>query len=145
MMNYSKQGLELTENFESCQLTAWKDQWGVWNIGWSHTGPEVVPGLQWTQVQADSQLVADYVRAENCVNTTVKVALTQGEFDALVDFTYNCGCSAFSNSTMLRLLNTGAYSEAAEQFDLWDHAGGKVVSGLLRRREAETSEFTGGI
>ena len=71
----------------------------------------------------------------------MKVPLTQGEFDALTDFVFNCGCGAFAGSTMLRLLNAGDYQSAAGQFDLWDHAGGQVVAGLLRRREAETREL----
>ena len=63
------------------------------------------------------------------------------EFDALVDFAFNCGCGAFAGSTLLKLLNAGDYPGAAAQFDVWDHASGKVVAGLLRRREAETQEF----
>ena len=75
------------------------------------------------------------------MNAVVTVPLTQNEFDALVDFAFNCGCNAFKSSTMLTLLNQGNYADAATQFDLWDHAAGKVVTGLLRRRQAETDLF----
>ena len=140
-MEYSKQGLALTEGFESCRLTAYQDIKGIWTIGFGHVGPEVVEGLTWTQDQADSQLVLDLTKAEHAVNTLVTVPLTQGQYDALVDFCYNCGIGAFSGSTMLRLLNAGQFDDAANEFQKWDHASGKVVAGLLRRRIAEEQEF----
>ena len=140
-MEYSKQGLALTEGFESCRLTAYQDIKGIWTIGFGHTGPEVVEGLVWDQNSADSQLVMDTVKAESTVNRAVTVPLTQGEFDALVDFAFNCGCNAFRGSTMLVLLNKGDYAGAANEFEKWDHASGVVVAGLLRRRIAEEQEF----
>ena len=140
-MEYSKQGEALTEQFESCRLTAYPDLKGIWTIGWGHTGPEVVPGLVWTQAQADAALLKDCQNAVDHVNRLVRVPLTQGEFDALVDFAFNAGCGAFAGSTMLKLLNSGNYAGAAGQFELWDHAAGKVVAGLLRRRRAEEAEF----
>jgi lysozyme len=143
-MDYSKQGLQLTEGFESCRLTAYQDIKGIWTIGYGHVGPEVVEGLVWTQNQADIQLVMDVTRAEHTVNTCVNAALTQGEYDALVDFCFNCGCSAFKGSTMLVLLNKGDMAGAANEFEKWDHAAGVVVAGLLRRRIAEEQEFTNG-
>ena len=72
------------------------------------------------------------------------VPLTQNEFDTLADFAFNAGCGAFAGSTMLKLLNAGNYAGAAGQFELWDHAAGKVVAGLLRRRDAEEAEFKAG-
>jgi lysozyme len=94
-----------------------------------------------TQEQADALLLDDITRFANCVNAAVDVLLTQPEFDAIVDLVFNIGCPAFCDSTLRRLLNTGDYPGAAKQFDEWDHCGGKVVAGLLRRREAETQEF----
>jgi lysozyme len=142
-MQYSKQGIDLTKSFESCRLTTYRDIKGVLTIGFGHTGPEVVEGLTWTQNQADSQLVLDLTRAEHAVNTLVTVPMTQGVFDSLVDFCYNCGIGAFSGSTMLKLLNAGQNDDAANEFEKWDHASGKVVAGLLRRRLAEKEEFNG--
>jgi lysozyme len=142
-MEYSKNGLALTESFEGCKLTAYQDVRGVWTIGYGHTGTEVCAGLVWTQAQAEAALLADIQNAVNRVNSLVHVALTQPEFDALVDFTFNVGAGAFASSTMLKLLNAGNYQGAAAQFDRWDMAGGQVVAGLLRRRQAETQEFQG--
>jgi lysozyme len=74
----------------------------------------------------------------------VDVPLTPGEEAALEDFVYNLGAGNFASSTLLRKLNRGDYVGAADQLELWDHAGGKVLAGLLRRREAEKKLFFGG-
>ena len=86
-------------------------------------------------------LAQDVSIAAACVNAVVTVKLTQQEFDALVDFVFNLGAGAFKGSTMLRNLNAGNFTSAAAQFDLWDRAGGAVVAGLLRRRQAEAALF----
>lgn len=140
-MQYSKDGLHLTEQFENCRLAAYQDVKGVWTIGWGHT-EGVKAGMTITQDQADEYLSDDINWANNVVNSLVHASLTQGEHDALVDFVYNVGSGNFASSTLLRLLNAGNLQAAAEQLDAWDHAGGKVVAGLLRRRQAETTEFT---
>jgi lysozyme len=114
-----------------------------WTIGVGHTGPEVRYGLIWTQAQADAQLLADVAGAVAAVNRLVTTPLTQGEFDALVDFVFNLGVGAFAGSTMLRLLNAGNHAAAAREFEKWDMAGGKHMAGLLRRRLAEKAEFLG--
>ncbi|HUN83568.1 MAG TPA: lysozyme [Terracidiphilus sp.] len=143
-LTFSANGLSLTEQFEGCRLTAYQDQVGVWTIGYGHTGPDVSQGLTITSEQAQTLLAQDVGSAAACVNQAVAVQLTQDEFDALVDFVFNLGAAAFEGSTMLRLLNAGEYANAAAQFDLWDHAGGAVVAGLLRRREAEAMLFDTG-
>lgn len=141
-MNYSKTGAQLTEAFEGCRLAAYQDQVGVWTIGYGHTS-DVDEGLTCTQEQAEQWLLEDVASAENDVNTHVAVPLTQGEFDALVDFAFNLGNGALNKSTLLNYLNQGNYEAAADQFERWDKAGGKVVAGLLRRRLAEKAEFEG--
>jgi lysozyme len=141
-LTYSGNGLSLTEQFEGCNLNAYQDQVGVWTIGYGHTGADVTPGLTITQDQAQDLLAQDVGKAAACVNNTVTVELSQDEYDALVDFVFNLGVGAFTGSTLLRDLNAGDISDAATQFDAWDHAGGNVVAGLLRRREAETALFS---
>src|ERR1700723_748805 len=140
-LTYSGNGLSLTEQFEGCELTAYQDQVGVWTIGYGHTGPDVVSGLIITQPQAQALLAQDVSSAAACVNNVVAIQLSQAEFDALVDFVFNLGAGAFKSSTLLVDLNAGNIAAAATQFDLWDHAGGAVVAGLLRRRQAETALF----
>lgn len=140
MMKYSKTGLALTERFEGCKLVAYQDQVGVWTIGYGHTRG-VHEGMTCTQAQAEQWLLEDIAAAEQNVNTHVKVPLTQAEFDALVDFDFNCGSGNLDSSTLLKLVNEGDPEDAAKEFEKWDHAGGKVVAGLLRRRQAEEAEF----
>ncbi|WP_158750210.1 lysozyme [Acidobacterium sp. S8] len=142
---YSKDGLTLTEQFEGCEYTAYQDQVGVWTIGYGHTGSGVAAGLTITQDQADALLLSDVAAACAYVNQVVSIALVQEEFDALVDFVFNLGRGAFAGSTLLRELNAGNFTAAAAQFDAWDHAGGQVVAGLLRRRQAETDLFESGL
>jgi lysozyme len=137
-MNYSKSGLQLTERFEGCKLSAYQDSKGVWTIGYGHT-LGVKPGMTVTQGDAELWLQVDVKIAERTVNRLVRVTLTQPEFDALVDFEFNTG--HLMGSTLLRLLNAGDFAGAAAQFERWDHAGGVELAGLLRRRQAEAEEF----
>lgn len=141
---YGGKGLALTEQFEGCRLTAYQDQVGVWTIGYGHTGPEVCAGMTISLEQAQALLAKDVSSAAAFVNRTVAVEISQGEFDALVDFVFNLGVGAFERSSLLRLLNAGEFTAAAAQFALWDRAGGAVVAGLLRRRQAETALFSEG-
>ena len=110
-------------------------------MGVGHTGPEVKHGLVIDQQEADEYLRKDVHVAESCVEKNVTVPLTQGEFDALVSFTFNLGCTALRNSTLLRKLNASDYDGAAAEFAKWNHAGGKVLAGLTTRREAERERF----
>ena len=96
-----------------------------------------------TREQCEEALANDIHWAANVVNNLCHASLTRGEFDALVDFTFNIRAGNFASSTMLKMLKSGQIQDASEQFDLWDRAGGKVVAGLLRRREAETAMFNG--
>ena len=139
-MTYSKSGEALTERFEGCALMPYQDPVGVWTDGYGNTH-NVTPGVPVTQAQAQADLERNIQSAVNVVNANVTVPLTQGEFDALVDFVFNLGAGNFESSTLLRFLNTGDYADAAAQFPRWDLAGGQVVSGLLNRRIAEENEF----
>lgn len=142
-MKYSSDGRKLTERFEGCRLSSYQDVKGVWTIGYGHT-TNVRQGQTCTQQQADSWLVSDVSWAEASVNRLVKVPVTQEEFDALVDFTFNVGVGAFANSTMLRRLNVNDHGRAAAEFLKWGYAGGIEVAGLLARRAAEQQEFLSG-
>jgi lysozyme len=89
-----------------------------------------------TKEQATDLLRGDVADAVRAVNLYVRVPITQGQFDALVGFTYNLGGGTLRGSTLLRMLNSGDAAGAADQFARWDHAGGVVVDGLTIRREA---------
>lgn len=142
---YSAAGLALTKSFEGLCLSAYKDVVGVLTIGFGHTGPDVHPGLIITEQQADALLEKDIQKCVDAVNKLVKVPITQGQGDALTDFSFNLGIDALTHSTLLKLLNVGDYAGAAMQFARWDHAGIEVNSGLVRRRAAETALFLEGV
>lgn len=139
-MNLSSNGLNLIKKFEGCVLKAYRCSANVLTIGYGHT-KDVKEGMTITKAQAEKYLKQDVKWAVKAVNTYVKVPLNQNQFDALVSFTFNCGLGALRNSTLLKLLNQKKYSKAAEQFDLWVHANGKVVKGLVNRRKAEKKLF----
>ncbi|MBB5509550.1 lysozyme [Paraburkholderia atlantica] len=142
-MDYSKDGLHLTEYFEGGPfLTAYKPlPTDNWTIGYGHT-IGVHEGMTCTAEEADQWLQEDVKWAANAVNLYVKPGITQDEFDALVDFTFNVGITAFKNSTMLAKLNDNDVQGAIDEFEKWDMSGGQHVAGLLRRRNAERALFT---
>jgi lysozyme len=139
-MRYSSDGMHLTEGFEGCRYEAYRDVVGVLTIGYGHT-LGVYEGQVITQDQAEAFLREDIQRSEDDINRLVKVPLTQGQFDALVDFDFNLGGDALTNSTLLRKLNKGDFEGAAKEFERWDMAGGKHLAGLFRRRKAEEDLF----
>lgn len=138
---YSSKGYALTKSFEGLRLTAYKDQSGIWTIGYGHIGPDVHAGLTITEAQADALLVSDIAHAAACVSRAVTTSISQCRFDALVDFVFNLGCGRLHNSTLLRHVNAGEFDLAAAQFLLWDHVNGAIVRGLLARRKAEMALF----
>jgi len=140
-LTYSKEGLQLTEYFEGDVLHAYQDQRGIWTIGYGHTAG-VHPGMTITQEQAEAFLAGDVRTAVTCVNQVVTVKLTQPQFDSLVDFVFNVGATNFRTSTLLRDINAGNFPDAIAQFNLWNHCGGVVNQGLLRRRQAEAAKFS---
>jgi lysozyme len=140
-MNYSLTGEHLTENFEGCKLHSYLDVKGVWTIGYGHTGLGATPGAVITQEQADVLLMQDLQSAVDTVNSEVTVILTQSQFDALVDFVYNCGSGNFDHSTLLKLVNAEEFHLASNEFVKWNKSGGIVYAGLTRRRQEETIEF----
>ena len=143
-MHYGKNGLDLTKGFEKCRLVPYKDGGGVWTNGWGNTH-RVTPGVAITQEQADKDLLANVQDAVDCVNDSVRVKLTQDQFDALVDFTFNAGCGAFKGSTLLRKLNAGDFVGADAQFAAWNkiRVNGVLTAskGLDNRRTAEDALF----
>lgn len=137
----SPNGIALIKEFEGLELKAYRDSVGVLTIGYGTTNG-VFEGQVIDQSKAEKFLAEDLYRFETCVSKLVKVAIAQNQFDALVCFAYNVGCSNLASSTLLKKLNTGDYVGAAEQFPRWNKAGGKVLNGLTRRREAEKALFS---
>ena len=94
-----------------------------------------------TAEEIDEILRKDLERFEQGVLRLIKVALTQGQFDALVSFSFNVGLGNLQNSTLRMKINRGDFEGAAEQFLVWTKAGGKVLAGLVKRRTHEKEMF----
>jgi lysozyme len=76
------------------------------------------------------------------ISQAVKVRLNQNQADALISLVYNIGFQAFLDSTLLKRINASApRSEIVSQWTRWVHAGGQVLPGLVRRREAEAQLY----
>ncbi len=139
-MQTGEAGIDLIKSFESLALTTYICPAGKLTIGYGHTAG-VQPGEQITPDQADALLAQDLASSEQAVNQSVVTPLNQNQFDALISFCFNVGTGNFESSTLLRLLNNGDYTGAADQFLLWNHSRGQVMDGLTRRREAERALF----
>ena len=145
-MNVSEKCLALIREFEGFRSKPYLCPAGVPTIGYGSTRyadgrPVKMTDAPIAEAQAQELLQATLAKYEACVNGAVKMPINQNQFDALVSFTYNVGCSAFRNSTMLRLLNQGYAPQAAAQFNRWTLGGGKVLAGLVSRRAAERALF----
>ena len=136
------EGLSLIKKFEGCELEAYQCSAGVWTIGYGHT-KGVTPSDSISQEESEQMLVDELHEYESYVNEYVNVALSQNQYDALVSWVYNLGPANLTASTMLKVLNNGKYEEVPAQMKRWNKAGGKVLDGLVRRREAEALLFQG--
>lgn len=136
----SPEGLALVKRFEGLCLSAYRDAVGVWTIGYGSTRG-VQGGMVITEVEAEARLRRDLEEAEQWVELLCEVPLTQGQFDAMVSFTFNLGPGALGKSTLLKKVNAGDYAGASFEFGRWVKAGGEVLPGLVRRRAAERALF----
>ena len=141
LMKLGERGTEILKYFEGCKLTAYQDSVGVWTIGDGHT-KGVYDGMTITQDQAEQMLLSELEEYEGYIKDMVTVPLTQNQFDALVVWVYNLGPTNFRNSTLLKELNAGNYNAAGQEITRWNKAGGKVLAGLVKRREAEAQLFS---
>ena len=147
-MKVSDAALKLIAQSEGFRAKPYTCPAGVPTIGYGSTryadGRAVTlsdPAI--TEAQAKNNLQQTLVEYENAVTRYVTVPLTEGQFDALVDFAYNAGAHNLRNSTLLKKLNSGDYSGAAAEFAKWVNGGGKKLPGLIKRREAERRLFLG--
>lgn len=137
----SEEGKEDIKDYEGVRTKAYLDTGGVPTNGVGHTGPDVHMGQEVSMDQVNAWLTEDLKEAEDAVNRLVKVPLTQGQFDALVSFTFNLGEEQLKKSTLLRKLNGGDYSGAANEFKRWVYDDGVIQPGLVKRRYGEANRF----
>jgi lysozyme len=143
-MKINAKGLELVKRFEGLRLEAYRCPAGVLTIGYGSTGPHVKQGMVITPGEAERLLVKDLSRFETGVGAMVTgVPTNADEFSALVALSFNIGLNALGKSTVLRRHKQGNKVGAANAFLMWNKAGGRILSGLVRRREAERELYLG--
>lgn len=145
-----KAGIALIQAFEGCEelqpdgrFKAYPDPGSgdePWTIGWGSTGPDVRPGVSWTQAECDARFERDIQKYADAVSRAIGDTLTsQNMFDALVSFHYNTG--AIGKATLTKLHNARDYAGAQREFAKWNKAAGHVMNGLIRRRKAEADLY----
>lgn len=139
-MKAPQAAVDLVKASEGCRLEAYRDSGGVWTLGYGHTHG-VKEGDTCTQEQADAWLVEDMQEAVDAVLRLVRVNITPGQFAALVDFVYNEGAGQFQHSTLLRRINERDFTLAGAEFSRWVYDDGKILPGLVTRREREKALF----
>ena len=147
-------GFALLRQWEGCVLQAYDDAngkvakpgdrvRGILTIGYGHTGPDVVPGLVWTQAQAEAELQREAASFAGEIAPLIKVELTDNQFSALVCLAYNIGVGAFGESSALRHANSKNFVEVPASIAKWNKTtidGVRVEStGLKNRRAAEVA------
>jgi lysozyme len=140
-MKTSQAGIDLIKEFEGCKLKPYKDVVGLLTVGYGHRIAEA-DNRDYTQEEVDEFLRSDLERFERGVLTYITVPLTQGQFDSLVCFSYNLGLGTLQRSTLRQKILRGDGEGAAKEILRFDKAGGVVVKGLTRRRQAEYDLFT---
>ena len=133
-------GEKLIKQWEGYREKAYLCAANQWTIGWGHT-KTARRGMTINREQAQKLFNQDIAEFERAVNRLVKVPITQGQFDALVSFSFNLGVYALGSSSLLRALNALDYSEAAEWFDRYVYANRTKLPGLVSRRQEEKKMF----
>ena len=145
-MKINQATTDLVKRFEGLELQAYCDPVGVLTVGYGYTnqagfGPGVSPGDRWSEPQAEAMLRQGLERFAAQIRPLFKRAPTENQFGAMVSLAYNIGVGAFSRSTCLRRFNDGDAEGAAEALTWFNKAGGRVLRGLTRRRDAERELF----
>lgn len=141
-MRTGDEGIALIRHFEGCRLDAYLCPAGVWTIGYGHT-KGVKEGETIDQEAAEAFLIEDLEEFEGYVTEMVEVPLSQSQFDALVSWTFNLGPGNLERSTLLAKLNQGEYTDVPFEIKRWTRAGGVILPGLVKRRNAEAALFDG--
>ncbi len=142
-MRTSQKGIDLIKEFEGYSERVYMCAGGKYTIGYGHTqGVQI--GDTCTREQAEEYLKDDLREAEEVVLALVSVPLTQNQFDALVSLVYNIGSGNFFDSTIRRVINANSVDmeEYRRAWMMWKKSRGKVLKGLIRRREAEFKLFS---
>ena len=142
----NKAGLDLIKKFEGFRADAYLDPVGVPTIGYGTTsaagvGISVKLGMRISEAQAEIYLAEALDKFEAHIAPLITAPISGNEWAAFLSLAYNIGPSAFAKSSALRKFNVGDRQGAADAILLWNKAGGKVLAGLTRRRQAERALF----
>ena len=139
----STNGKKLIQSFEGLRLEAYKavQTEKYYTIGYGHYGADVSRGSKITKEEADELFNQDVKRFVDGVDKRLKVKVNQNQFDALVSFAYNVGLGNFQSSTLLKKVNLKDFDGASMEFARWNKSGGKVLKGLITRRNKEKALF----
>lgn len=140
MRHVTKDGINLIKHFEGFEPEIYLDAAGLPTIGYGHllrAGEAEMFKNGISPEAGEALLIKDVLSAEQAVLRLIHVPLTDGQFDALVSFTFNLGSGALQRSTLRRKINREEHDEVPEQLMRWVWAGGRKLKGLARRREAE--------
>lgn len=139
-MRTSDEGIALIKRFEGFAPKPYMCPAGIITIGYGHTRRAAQFSVV-TEAQADALLREDVQQAERAVAKLIHVPLTQGQYDALVSFTFNLGAAALQRSTLRRVINREAHVDVPRQLQRWVFAGGRKLKGLVARRAAEAEIY----
>lgn len=141
-MRIDASGLKLIADHEGLRTKAYQDSGGVWTIGYGHTAT-ARPGMKISKEEALRLLERDIRRFEACVEETVRVPLTQQQFNALVSLAFNRGCGGFRNADLVDELNRGDFDAATRRWlTTAVTVNGKRLGGLVKRRRNEVAHFS---
>ena len=141
-MKASQECISLIMNFEHYRSEPYLCPAGKWTIGYGHTAGVTPIMAPVTMQKAIELLYEDLEPCEKAIYANIKTPLVQSQFDALCSFIFNVGVGNFRKSTLLKLINNGEMEEASCEFGKWVHCNGKVLNGLVIRRESERILFT---
>lgn len=137
-MRTSRRGLALIEEFEGFAAMPYHCPAGLLTVGYGHViRPGEAADYPWSITRARTVLAVDVQVAEAAVRRLIHVRLGQGQFDALVSFTFNLGAGRLQMATLRQVVNRGEHAAVPAQLARWVYAGGRVLPGLVRRRAAE--------
>lgn len=143
-MELNDAGIKLIQSFEGLKLEPYNDGAGYMTIGFGHRIKSDEHFGRISMSEAYALLKHDILFTEDGVRKLVNIRLTDNQFSSLVSFAFNCGLSNLKKSTLLKLVNAGVVgSRITAAFLMWTKAGGKQMSGLVKRRTAEANLFNG--
>ena len=141
-MRASQQAMQLIKNFEGLRTKAYICCAGYRTIGYGHV-LAINDNRDNVDInEAEELLLEDISKAEKAVLRNISVELTQGQFDALVSFTFNLGGSALQRSGLRQKINRLEHEAVPREFRRWVYAAGMAMPGLVRRRNAEVEVYT---